>query len=122
MTFELMCASSSGPARRVATFADPRVACIAAYRRCRMYSGGKGVPDQALGDLASRDAHYASVDHVAEDGTRTLLIEFRRVTSEQKVLGVSVLPSPALDPSRYFALSRGDDGSLLIEAPLEATT
>lgn len=115
LNFELMGAPQSGPVKRIAAFADPRAACVAAWRRCRMYS---------LGHIASLDAHYASVDYVRGD-SRVTLIEFRRVLGEQgtgkhrkmTTLGVSVTPTPELDPTKFFVLSRPSDGVLMIEGP-----
>ena len=107
--FELMTAPRSGPPKRVATFEDPRVAAIAGYRRCRMYSAGS---------LADTDAQWASVDHV-ENGERTTLLEFRRVSDKEgATLGVSVDTSSLSElAAEFFHLEKTADGQLLIQGP-----
>ena len=72
----------------------------------------------SAGSLADTDAQWASVDHV-ENGERTTLLEFRRVSDKEgATLGVSVDTSSLSElAAEFFHLEKTADGQLLIQGP-----
>ena len=103
-TFALNEAYSSGPPHQVMTTEDPRLALVAAYRRCRMKKY-----DEAL------TASWTGVDAVLEDGEHVPLLEFRRVDGGVRVEALPLRSAlPRLNPADYFEL-RIEDGIAIIE-------
>ena len=100
-------ALAAGPSKRVLVTDDPRFACIAAFRRCRMH--------QHADEPDPLDAQWTSVEALVE-GERIPLIEMRRLKHGVRLDTYQLQAALGFDPAQHFVLRQEDD-HLMIEGP-----